>query len=139
VRPIGRDNWRAVADVAPRDDQCEFVPALAAPYVLLSEYEGVWTSLAVYADDRVVGHVMWAVDEDAYWIGGLVIDAAEQGCGVGRAAMVAMLDRLEAEPAALPVRLSYQPSNHIAAQMYSSLGFVPTGEVDEAEIVAERR
>ncbi|GAB3956057.1 hypothetical protein GCM10027614_67110 [Micromonospora vulcania] len=86
LRPVDDDNWRAVADVAPRDDQRRFVAALAARYLLLSTRSEVWTSLAVYADETVVGHVMWGVDDDgSHWIGGMVIDAAEQNRGVGRA------------------------------------------------------
>ncbi|WP_405426312.1 GNAT family N-acetyltransferase [Micromonospora sp. NBC_00617] len=86
LRPVDDDNWRAVADVAPRDDQRRFVAALGARYLLLSMRSEVWTSLAVYADETVVGHVMWGVDDDgSHWIGGMLIDAAEQGRGVGRA------------------------------------------------------
>ncbi|HLN50548.1 MAG TPA: GNAT family N-acetyltransferase, partial [Thermoplasmata archaeon] len=80
-----RDDWRRVADIAPKDDQRPFAPALAARYLLLSDREGVWKSLAVYADQEVVGHVMWARDTDgSYWMGGLLVDRSEQRLGVGR-------------------------------------------------------
>ncbi|MDG4808431.1 hypothetical protein O7634_16905 [Micromonospora sp. WMMD1120] len=36
LRSVDDDNWRAVADVAPRDDQRRFVAALGARYLLLS-------------------------------------------------------------------------------------------------------
>ncbi|CAN5889779.1 hypothetical protein BH23ACT10_BH23ACT10_34510 [soil metagenome] len=65
------DNWPCVADVAPRDDQRTFVFPHAARYLLLSFLEGEWRSLGIYADDDVVGPVMWAVDDDggSHWIG----------------------------------------------------------------------
>jgi diamine N-acetyltransferase len=90
---ITDDNWRAVADVAPHDEQHRFVAALGARYLLLSMRGGVWHSLAVVADDAVVGHVMWAYDGDdrTHWIGGMLIDAAEQGRGVGRGEIVVAL------------------------------------------------
>jgi diamine N-acetyltransferase len=97
----------------------------------------VWTSLAVYADETAVGHIMWGVDDDASrWIGGMLIDAAEQGRGVGRAAVTTLADWLAR--AGHPVRLSYHPDNLPAAALYKSLGFQLTGAVEDDEVVAER-
>ncbi|MEU4398717.1 GNAT family N-acetyltransferase [Micromonospora orduensis] len=138
LRPVDDDNWRAVADVAPRDDQRRFVAALGARYLLLSMRSQVWTSLAVYADETVVGHVMWGVDDDgSHWIGGMLIDAAEQGRGVGRATVRTLAPWLAARAGNPPVRLSYHPDNTGAASLYTSLGFHPTGEVEDEEVTAE--
>ncbi|SCG70601.1 GNAT family N-acetyltransferase [Micromonospora coxensis] len=140
LRPVDDDNWRAVADVAPRDDQRTHVPALAARYLVLTMRSDVWTSLAVYADETVVGHVMWGVDDDdSRWIGGMVIDAGEQDRGVGRAAVRTLTDWLAAQDGGHPVRLSYHPDNVPAAALYRSIGFAPTGAVEDDEVVAELR
>ncbi|MEU8261088.1 GNAT family N-acetyltransferase [Micromonospora sp. NPDC048999] len=136
LRPVDDDNWRAVADVAPRDDQRAWVPALAARYLLLTMRSDVWTSLAVYADETVVGHVMWGVDDDgSRWIGGMVIDAAEQHRGVGRATVRTLADWLATQ--GHPIRLSYHPDNTQAAALYRSLNFHPTGAMEDDELVAE--
>ncbi|WP_200209032.1 GNAT family N-acetyltransferase [Micromonospora coerulea] len=138
LRPVDDANWRAVADVAPRDDQRDWVPALAARYLVLTMHSAVWTSLAVVADEAVVGHVMWGVDDDrSRWIGGMLIDAAEQDRGVGRAAVRTLADWLGAQDGGHPVRLSYHPDNTAAARLYTSLGFVPTGAMEDDEVVAE--
>ncbi|KAB1153671.1 GNAT family N-acetyltransferase [Micromonospora sp. AMSO12t] len=138
LRPVDDDNWRAVADVAPRDDQRGWVAALAARYLLLTMRSDVWTSLAVYADETVVGHVMWGVDDDgSRWIGGMVVDAAEQERGVGRAAVRTLAAWLGAQDGGHPVRLSYHPDNTQAARLYTSLGFVPTGAMEDEELVVE--
>ncbi|MGW5582308.1 GNAT family N-acetyltransferase [Micromonospora chokoriensis] len=138
LRPVDDDNWRAVADVAPRDDQRRFVAALGARYLLLSTRSEVWNSLAVYADETVVGHVMWGVDDDgSHWIGGMLIDAAEQNRGVGRATVLTLADWLSTREGNSPVRLSYHPENTQAAALYTSLGFHPTGEVDDEELITE--
>jgi diamine N-acetyltransferase len=137
--PVG-DDWRAVADVVPRDDQRDHVPPMAARYLLLSMLESDWTSLAIRADDLVVGHVMWGVDDDgSRWIGGLVVDAAEQGRGVGRAAMVSLMDWLHDQPDATAVRLAHHPTNASATHLYETLGFTPTGDMDGDEVVVEHR
>lgn len=139
LRPVDDDNWRAVADVAPRDDQRRFVAALGARYLLLSTRSEVWTSLAVYADETVVGHVMWGVDDDgSHWIGGMLIDAAEQSRGVGRATVQTLAAWLSARDGNPPVRLSYHPDNTQAATLYSSLNFHPTGELDDEELITQQ-
>jgi diamine N-acetyltransferase len=139
LRPIGED-WRAVADVAPTDEQRSFVYALAARYLLMSERGGPWTSLGVYADDEVVGHVMWAVDDDgSHWIGGLMVDHSQQGRGLGRAITLTLVDWFREQPGHWATRLAYHPDNSAAAHLYAALGFALTGEVDDEEVVAELR
>jgi diamine N-acetyltransferase len=128
-----------VADIAPRDDQRGFVAALAARYLLLSVYDEVWHSLAVQAGDTVAGHVMWGRDDDgSYWIGGMVVDRAEQGHGVGRAALLTIVRWLVERPDCAVIRLSYHPDNVAAARLYASVGFTPTGAIEDGEVVAER-
>jgi diamine N-acetyltransferase len=137
LREIG-DDWRAVADVAPHDDQRDFVFPLAARYLLLSLLGDDWRSLGIYADEVAVGHVMWAVDDDgSHWIGGLVIDAAQQGIGLGNAATATLTAWLLAKPACPVVRLSYHPDNIAAARLYAGLGFAPTGETVDGETVVQ--
>jgi len=136
---ITDDNWRAVADVVPRDDQRDFVAPSAARYLLLSSREGEWNSLGIRADDVVVGHVMWGYDPDdeAHWVGGLVVDAPRQGEGLGRAAMAVLLKWLTAKPDCVRVRLSYQPENVAARKLYAALGFAELDVVEGDEVVAE--
>lgn len=137
LREISDENWRAVADVAPLDEQRRYVPALAARYLLLSSREGVWHSLAVCADDTVVGHIMWGRDEDgSYWLGGMVIDGAEQGKGVGRAAVRTLMGWLARREGCRELRLSYHPDNTVAAKLYASLGFQPMEVASGDEVVA---
>lgn len=134
LHEVDDENWRAVADVAPLDDQRRFVAALAARYLVLSMREGVWNSLAVRADDTVVGHVMWGRDEDgSYWIGGMLIDGPEQAKGVGRAAARTLMGWLADRDDCDVIRLSYHPDNAAAGRLYASLGFRPTAAVQEDE------
>ncbi len=139
LRPVA-DDWRAIADVAPLDRQRDFVPALAARYMLLSTLEGEWTSMGIYVEDQPVGHVMWGTDDEgACWIGGLMVDAAHQGRGIGTAATATLIGWLRAQHGNAPIRLSYHPNNSAAAALYDKLGFELTGAIDEGEIVAEHR
>jgi len=95
LREVTADNWRDCAAVRPRDEQAAFVAPITC-YLCLCHYGRIWHPLAVYHEDDVVGFVMWGLDEadGSHWIGGLVIDAAHQGRGLGRATVTALLDRL---------------------------------------------
>ncbi|MEU2821558.1 MULTISPECIES: GNAT family N-acetyltransferase [unclassified Streptomyces] len=138
LHEVDADNWRAVADCAPRDDQRDWVPALAARYLVLTAREDTWHSRAVLAGDEVTGHIMWGRDEDgSYWIGGMLIDAAHQGRGIGAAAVRTLTTWLTTRENCRAVRLSYAPANQAAAHLYTALGFRPTGVEEDGEVVAE--
>jgi diamine N-acetyltransferase len=138
LAPVTADSWRDVADLAPRDDQRRFVPALAARYLLLGLFGDTWHNLAVLEDDTAVAHVMWGVDDDgSHWIGGLLVDAAHQGRGVGRRTVELLLERWM--PDHLMARASCHPDNTASWALFASLGFVETGEWDDDELVVERQ
>jgi diamine N-acetyltransferase len=64
----------------------------------------------------------------------LLVDAGHQGKGYGRAALLQVIDLVRAEGAS-ELFTSYEPGPHEPWPFYERLGFVPTGEVDEGEIV----
>jgi diamine N-acetyltransferase len=135
---VGPDNWREVADLAPRDDQRDFVAPLAARYLLLGVHGDTWDNLGAWVGDEPVAHVMWGIDDDgSRWIGGLLVDAAHQGKGYGRQTVRLLVDRLREDPECGPVRLSHHPDNAASRALFSSLGFQPTGRVEHDEVVLE--
>ena len=133
---IDGSNWRAVAAVTTRPDQDRFV-APVTYYLCLAHYGDTWHSLAIVADESIVGHLMRAVDDEdgSIWLGGLVVDAAAQGAGIGRAAVIAFIESCIAD-GRLNVALSYSPDNAVARTLYAAIGFVETGEMEDDEIVA---
>jgi len=137
LRPVTADNWRACTSVTPTSDQESFV-APVSYYLTLCHYGGVWQPLAVYADGQVVGFAMWGLDDadGSHWIGGLVVDRAQQGRGLGKAAVAALLRFVAAQPDCRQVALSYQADNHRARALYAAAGFRESGEVSDDEVVA---
>ena len=139
LRPVDAGSWRDVAALTVAPGQERFV---AAPtyYLALCAYGDVWHPMSVHqaGDDGVVGFLMWGVDDadGSCWLGGLLVDAAQQGRGVGRAAVVEAIRMLRERAGSAGLALSYQPENTVAKQLYASLGFVETGEVDDDEVVA---
>ncbi len=94
----------------------------------------MWQPLALTLDGAVVGFAQAAFDaDDGSWtIGGVVVDAGHQGRGVGRAGMRALVDRLSADSRCRLVALTVAEDNATARALYRSLGFVETGDRDEA-------
>ncbi len=132
-------NWRDVAGVTPQPGQERFV-APTTYYLCLAHYGQIWHPLAIVVEGKVVGHVMWAIDDadGSHWIGGFVIDGASQGRGVGRAALETLISWLAAKPNCREVALSYELDNLVARKLYADLGFVETGEWEDDELVARR-
>jgi diamine N-acetyltransferase len=137
---VTADNWRACADLDVSDEQRDFVSPVTR-YLCLCHYGGVWRPLAVTHDGEVVGFAMWAVDPDdrSGWVGGLVIGLGHQRKGYGRAAVLALLERLRREQGCTSAALSYAAENAPARALYRSLGFAETGEREDDELVARLR
>ena len=139
LSPVDATSWRDVAALAVTPEQQQFVAAPTS-YLCLCAYGDVWHPLAVRREGDVVGFLMWGIDDEdgSCWLGGILVDAAHQGRGTGRASMLAALDLLATEGAAAGFALSYQPENTRARTLYASLGFVETGETVDDEVVARR-
>jgi diamine N-acetyltransferase len=136
LRPITPDNWRACIQLNTTEAQRHFVASVV--YSLAQAYvEPWWTPLAIYADETAVGFVMYRQlpGTDIAWIQRIMIDARYQAKGYGRAAMEAVIARIRQQEGRREIRLSYHPDNTVAAHLYEYLGFRPTGELQDGEIV----
>lgn len=135
--PVDRGTWRACAELDVREDQRRFVAPVTRYLALCAYDDGPWSPFAAMVDGVVVGFGMSGIDpaDGSFWIGGLVVDAAHQGRGVGRAMLVRLIEQARAESHA-SVALSYSPENVAARGLYLSLGFVETGEHEDDEVVA---
>ena len=96
------------------------------------------TPFGIYRGDTMVGYVMVIYDYDLeeYDIWHMMIDAAQQGRGYGKAAMEACLAYIAGKPfgASDRVALTCNRENPKAIGLYKSLGFRETGNEDEDEI-----
>ncbi|MBB5958001.1 diamine N-acetyltransferase [Saccharothrix tamanrassetensis] len=97
---------------------------------------------AIYAGDEPVGFVMlsWNVPPGRpgvlgpYYLWRLLIDREHQGRGFGRAALTQVIDLVRAD-GGTELLTSYQPGYGEPWPFYRKFGFVPTGQVDDGEIV----
>jgi diamine N-acetyltransferase len=139
LRPVTAENFPGCLRLKVAPEQERFVApnvySIAQAYVAPD-----MTPLAIYEGDDVVGFAMYGHDAptDRWWIVRIMIGAEHQGKGLGRAALQALVALLSARHECNAVYLGYVPGNGIAERLYARLGFVPTGEIEDGEIVARR-
>jgi diamine N-acetyltransferase len=100
---------------------------------------------AIYLGEEPVGFVMLAdesllepmPDEPTIGVWRFMVDAKHQRKGVGRAAMRLVIDHVRSKGIFRKLWLSYVPEEGGPEQLYLSMGFRPTGAVDDGEIVME--
>jgi diamine N-acetyltransferase len=93
---------------------------------------------AIYADDTPVGFVMLEREPATheYMLWRFMIAGDHQGMGYGRRALELVVDDIRAaDPAATELLTSWMPGDGSPEGFYVGFGFVPTGEVDEDELV----
>lgn len=93
---------------------------------------------AIVADGEPAGFLMIAeatATEPHPYLWRLLIDLRHQRRGIGQRAVELLIDRVRAAGHAR-LLVSYHPGYGSPAPFYASLGFVPTGEIHDGEIVA---
>ena len=138
LRKIDESNFLDAFHLTLAPEQNTFVShpirSLAQAYV----YYHQCTPFGIYRGDTMVGYVMVIYDYDLeeYNIWHMMIDAAWQGRGYGKAAMKACLAYIAEKPFGVSNRvvLTCNKENPKAIGLYRSLGFRETGNEDEDEI-----
>ena len=115
---------QACEDLRVTSDQARFVAPVSRYLALCDDPHSAWRPRAVLVSGAVVGFVMQAVDptDNSYWIGGLTIDATQQGRGYGRAAMDALVGTAKTS-GHTSVGLTYDRDNKRARALYTRSWF----------------
>ena len=146
LREINANTVRAVTQLEVTSDQRKFVAPNA---VSLSEAlfsPEAWYR-AIYNDDDLVGFVMLydetlresppSSPELAIWR--FMIDARYQGRGFGREALRHVIEHARRKVGVEDLLVSYVPGVGDPELFYRKLGFEPTGEIDDGEVVLSMR
>ena len=140
-----QENWQSLIKLKVRDGQQDFVSSnvysIAESQFGFDE-EGHWDLFpyGLYLSGEPVGFAMTGVNINHSRFQGLIlrlmVDEKHQGRGHGREAMSAMTEMFLANEHVKVVCISYAPENDVARKLYSSFGFVETGEMLESEVMA---
>ncbi|MFJ1758854.1 GNAT family N-acetyltransferase [Amycolatopsis sp. NPDC088138] len=140
---ITGENRDAVCALAVRPGQERFVASVARSLddaVATPEAEPWYR--AVYVGGEPAGFVMlsWNVPPGRpgilgpYYLWRLLIDARHQGRGLGRAVLAHVAGLVRAD-GGTELLTSHQPDDDGPGPFYAKLGFRPTGEIDDGEVV----
>lgn len=142
LREITASTVRAVIKLSVTDYQNRFVAPNAVSLAQALFSPDAWYR-AIYLAEEPVGFVMLSDEslldplpenpEVAVWR--FMVDAKHQRKGVGRAAMLQVIAHVRRKGLFKKLALSYIPEEGGPEQLYLSLGFKPTGEMDEDEVV----
>jgi len=95
---------------------------------------------AIYNDETMVGFVMIIPDDDdlqSMYIWRFMVDQKYQGQGFGKQTLKLIIEMVESRHAFTAIKLSFEPENSHAKNLYESLGFVLTGRILEGEAEME--
>jgi diamine N-acetyltransferase len=144
LREITADTVRAVIGLSVADDQRRFVADNAVSLAQALFAPEAWYR-AIYCGGEVVGFVMLADEsllpappaqpEVGVWR--FMIDARYQGRGIGRAALLQVIEHVRRKGVFASLELSYVPGPGCPEPFYRRLGFRHTGREDEGEIVLQ--
>lgn len=138
LKPVDATNWAAMIELRVLDAQETFVAppvkSLAMCYVRGWGEQYDYRPFVICNDsDQVVGYVTLVSDPktpDDYWVDDIMIAAAHQGKGYGRAALdLALRFILREYPRCEMVQLCCYRANLNAAALYKSVGFVNNGKL----------
>jgi len=125
LRPITKDNWETAARLEVREDQRDFITPNV--WSIAEAQFHPWTRpLAIYDGRVMVGFLVYGKDpqDDQYWLYRFMIDERYQSRGYGKKALLQLIEIIRTLPDAPELNVGYDLENHVAANLYKSVGFI---------------
>ena len=139
-RGITEENfWTIVRMKRPEGEGYVAANALSLAQAWLYRDNGDVHPFAIYHDEEPVGFMMLDEDEDngdhCLMIWRIMFPVEHQGRGYGTEALRQIIALARASGKYDALLLDYVQGNAIAEHVYTKLGFRPTGEISDGEIV----
>ena len=137
LREVTAETVRDVCRLTVAPGQERFVAPNSVSIAEAYFCEEAWFR-AIYADEMPVGFLMLYDDpqKPEYFLWRFMIADEHQGKGYGRRAIELLIEHVRTRPMAEELLTSYVSGEGSPEGFYRALGFEPTGEEDEGEIVA---
>ncbi len=132
-KPITEANFHECTKLAVREDQPFVAPNVYS--IAQSKVEPFWITEAIYADETMVGFVMYDIDleENQLYLCRFMVDKNHQHKGYGKAALDLLKDIAVNTPGIKRMKLSTEPHNANGIRIYEKFGFKDTGVLDDGE------
>lgn len=136
LREVNAENVRSICELSVSETQAAYVVsnAVAIAEACFADDDRLQ---AIYLDDLPVGLAVLRIqpDRDHFFLWRLMIDARYQGANIGRSALAKIIDYLRMNFDAREFTTSVVPGDDSPQGFYRRLGFEPTGEWFEGEMV----
>jgi len=144
LREITADTVRAIVGLAVAESQKGFVAPNAVSLAQALFAPEAWYC-AIYVGEEPAGFVMLEdeslcappPESPSIGVWRFMVDARFQGRGVGRAALLKVIEHVRAKAIFDTLELSYVPGPGCPEPFYLGRGFRHTGRVDDGEVVLE--
>ncbi len=137
-REINEDNFNLIINMKrPLDEGFVSSNAYSLAQAWLYRNAGDVFPFAIYNDDEAVGFMMLDVDEEerSLIIWRIMFPQENQNKGYGTQAIKEIIRMAKASEKFDYIIINYVPENKNAEHVYKKLGFIPTGEISNGEIV----
>lgn len=138
LKEVTEDNWREVNSLEVEKEQqhyvCSNLGILARAYVFRAQRS---EAKAIYNDSGIVGLLMYRECDkvQAFVFDQMMIDSRFQRNGYGEEAVSKAIKLMRNNGKYNRIVLCYCDGDIAAKNLYTKLGFLHTGEVDEDEII----
>ena len=131
---LDRYNWELCLSIQVKPEQQNYVPS-----VLYSLAQSKFEQLIPYGvqyGDQMVGLLMYGEFTGICWINRVIIDRNFQDMGIGKQAVLLLLDISKNNYRCKEIRASYSRFNETARHLFESVGFEKINEaLEEEEVV----
>ncbi len=134
IVPLDRFNWERCLEIEMKPEQRAYIPS-----ILYSLAQARFENLNPYGvmhKGSMVGFMMYGNFSGICWISRIIIDQSYQEKGIGRAALMQLLEMLKNKSRCREIRTSYTEDNHTADAFFKALGFEPLPDAMGGEVVA---
>ncbi len=136
LKIINKTNWEECIKLKVDETQTSYV-ATNAYSLLQANYEKNLYPMGIYVEDTMVGFTMYHYDteEDMWGMCRLMVDEKYQKKGIGKAAILKLLELIRDRYGNVEFYTSVEPENNVALKLYESLGFVNTNRMVDEELL----
>lgn len=136
LREITIENYEECLSLKIADSQKNFVSSNVLSLAQAWVYYNTAFPFAIYADNVMVGFIMLGYYEAKgyYTVWKFMIDEKYQNKGYGKQALKLGIDYLVDRFKVKEVHIAYHSDNRIARNLYASMGFCETDEIEGTEV-----
>lgn len=130
LKQVTKENWYECNSLEVYKEQ-EGIVAPNYNSIIISLLYDNWHSKCIYEDDVLIGFLLYGIEEDTGkpMLLRYMVDKKFQGKGLGKKALLKLLDLIKIENGNIKFYTTVSPQNVSAEKLYESVGFEKNGEI----------